>query len=245
MKMDFSAKILNDNETLSATADLRYLLLLKGNCICWISNQKYELKQHDIMFIPENKESTFRCNSERGLIFGLIELKEFDSFIQTPCVYPANKNILIHKLYDLGLETQDITLPFYETINELIGQLMFTALVAVGSQLRKINEQVFQVINDINDNYTNAEYDVKNAIEKTGYTTNHFRKKFQDETGISPNEFVTKRRFDHAESLIRQFKNQVSIKEIAFQCGYKDPYYFSRMFKQHYGVSPQQYIEEL
>ena len=33
----------------------------------------------------------------------------------------------------------------------------------------------------------------------------------------------------------------MSISEIAFQCGFEDPYYFSRLFKQLEGISPMQY----
>lgn len=245
MKMDFSAVIISDNEVLSPVDYFRYLLLLKGKGFYHIENKTFELSQHDLALIPINVEAAFSCDPQNSLLFGLIELKNFESAILTPYVFPAKDTALIHKLYDLGLENHDITLPFYENINELINQLMFTALVAVGSRLRKINAEVFEVINDINKNYTNADYDVRNVITMTGYTMNHFRKMFRDETGLTPNEFITRRRLDHAGDLFRQFKDRITIKEIAFQCGYTDPYYFSRIFKKRYGVSPQQYIIKL
>jgi len=39
--------------------------------------------------------------------------------------------------------------------------------------------------------------------------------------------------------------SQLSIKEIAWQLGYEDQYYFSRMFKKQTGLPPQIYRKQL
>ena len=39
--------------------------------------------------------------------------------------------------------------------------------------------------------------------------------------------------------------SQLSIKEIAWQLGYEDQYYFSRMFKKQTGLPPQKYRNQL
>jgi len=41
------------------------------------------------------------------------------------------------------------------------------------------------------------------------------------------------------------FKSKITIKEIAFQLGYEDPYYFSRIFKIHTGLSPKHFRNRL
>jgi AraC family transcriptional regulator, transcriptional activator of pobA len=43
---------------------------------------------------------------------------------------------------------------------------------------------------------------------------------------------------------ILQYENK-SIKEVAFQLGFKDPYYFSKFFKNHTRVSPTQFLNSL
>ena len=33
----------------------------------------------------------------------------------------------------------------------------------------------------------------------------------------------------------------ITVAEVAYQCGFSDPLYFSRCFKQYFGMSPSQY----
>lgn len=245
MKMDYSALLISDGEILPSVDFFRYLLLLKGKGSCRLGNQTLAISQHDVLTLPSNTEGVFSCDPESRLFFGLIVLKEMDMTIQNPSVAPAANTELVRKVYSLGLENQDVALPYYNTVNALINQLMFASLVASGINSHQFNSQVFEVINDINNHFSNVDYDVKKAIAKTGYTENHFRKLFQYETGTTPNQFITKRHLDRAADLFHQFGTHIPVKEIAWQCGYQDPYYFSRMFKSFYGVSPQQYVSEL
>ena len=63
-----------------------------------------------------------------------------------------------------------------------------------------------------------------------------FRKKFQNEVGEAPIQYLLRYRIAKAkEQLLDTSK---SIKQIAFETGFKDPYYFSRLFKQYEGISP-------
>lgn len=50
-------------------------------------------------------------------------------------------------------------------------------------------------------------------------------------------ELLTMRRLAHAERLFRSSPEK-SIAEIAEECGFPDPYYFSRVFKKHKKISP-------
>ena len=122
---------------------------------------------------------------------------------------------------------------------------MFSALIAGNLRARTMNTQVYDVIMDINEHFLETDYDVRQVIERTGYTVNHFRKLFRDETGVTPTDFVTIRRVDRAIELFQLYKDHIPIKDIAFQVGYQDPYYFSRQFKQRTGKSPQQFVSEL
>jgi signal transduction histidine kinase/DNA-binding response OmpR family regulator/ligand-binding sensor domain-containing protein len=56
-------------------------------------------------------------------------------------------------------------------------------------------------------------------------------------TGCSPNKFIRIIRLNSAKELMKQPGN--SIASIALDCGYNDPGYFARVFKQEYGVTPQ------
>jgi AraC-like DNA-binding protein/quercetin dioxygenase-like cupin family protein len=66
-----------------------------------------------------------------------------------------------------------------------------------------------------------------------------FRKVFRERTGLSPGQYRIRRRIDHARTLLAQ--RGASVKEIAYALGYKDPFTFSKQFKNVVGVSPERF----
>ncbi|MEM5016328.1 response regulator [Metabacillus indicus] len=66
---------------------------------------------------------------------------------------------------------------------------------------------------------------------------------FKEELGISYIDYLTKCRIEKAKKLME--KGSHSLKEIAFEVGYNDPNYFSRVFKKVCKKSPSQYKDSL
>lgn len=61
-------------------------------------------------------------------------------------------------------------------------------------------------------------------------------------TGCSPNRFTRMIRLERAKALLHD--PAYSIASVAMECGYDDPGYFARVFKQEYQVTPQQWRSE-
>ncbi len=66
---------------------------------------------------------------------------------------------------------------------------------------------------------------------------------FREELGISPIAYLNTLKLSHACLLLEHTSRSVS--EIAAECGLCDPYYFSKLFKKKYGLSPVQYRKGL
>lgn len=78
--------------------------------------------------------------------------------------------------------------------------------------------------------------DVAHAVGiDRSYLHNVFKKNFH----ISPQQYLIKRRLEHAVSLL--LTTELSIQQIALDCGYTDQLQFSKLFKKHYLQSPQAY----
>ena len=66
-----------------------------------------------------------------------------------------------------------------------------------------------------------------------------FKRKFKQFFGESPGRYIRQKRMERARELLKI--NTDSITEVAFKCGYPDPGHFSKVFRQHVGLSPRQY----
>ena len=79
--------------------------------------------------------------------------------------------------------------------------------------------------------------EISHLHELCGVSDTYFRKIFISRFGTSPKSYVTEKRVTHAKSIIDS-GDFVSVRELALAVGYKDPLYFGKVFKMHYGISP-------
>ncbi len=70
-----------------------------------------------------------------------------------------------------------------------------------------------------------------------GISHTYFRKIFVARFGTTPKNYVVSKRMSYAKNVIDSGAC-ITVKELAQMAGYKDPLYFGKTFKKHYGVSP-------
>lgn len=99
-------------------------------------------------------------------------------------------------------------------------------------------ESLLSTIDYITKHY-NEEISIPALAEMENLSVSHYRKIFRQRTGMSPGDYLTLQRINTACFYLSQ--NTMTINEIASLVGYKDPLYFSRIFKAKVGMSPRQY----
>lgn len=72
-----------------------------------------------------------------------------------------------------------------------------------------------------------------------GYTPQHTNRLFKQVLGVTPLKYLMQLRMNRAASMLAE--NVLSVHAVGEHVGFDDPYYFSRMFRQYHGRSPQQY----
>ncbi|HMR56860.1 MAG TPA: helix-turn-helix transcriptional regulator, partial [Cyclobacteriaceae bacterium] len=70
-------------------------------------------------------------------------------------------------------------------------------------------------------------------------SANYFGDLIKKETGKSAHEYITLKLIDVAKQ--RMFDATKSVSEVAYELGFKYPQHFTRVFKQHVGVTPLEY----
>jgi DNA-binding response OmpR family regulator len=92
------------------------------------------------------------------------------------------------------------------------------------------------------DNISNAEFSLEELLKEIGISRSHFFRKISSITGQNPSNFIRVVRLKYAADLLLRQEN--SIKEIGFMAGFNSSAYFSKSFREHFGKTPQQYIED-
>jgi len=90
-------------------------------------------------------------------------------------------------------------------------------------------------------NMARSELSVEELSHELGMSRVHLYKKLLQITGKTPIEFIRIIRLKRAAQLLRESQQNVS--EVAYQVGFNNPKYFSKYFKDEFGVLPSVYQE--
>ena len=110
------------------------------------------------------------------------------------------------------------------------------------SHAKPADPVVNELIHTIASSYNNPEFQVTDALLSTGYSKDHIRRRFFQQTGMTPGAYLKSVRMDYAKKLLRQRDTlHLPVKEIAMMCGYYDVAYFCRLFHKETGLTPTEY----
>ena len=71
------------------------------------------------------------------------------------------------------------------------------------------------------------------------FSSHYFASLFKQSTGISPHKYITKCRLERAKILLR--RQDLAISLVCQEVGFKNQSHFTRVFRQHFGISPKSY----
>jgi AraC family transcriptional regulator of arabinose operon len=102
----------------------------------------------------------------------------------------------------------------------------------------QIDDRLLRAITLIDQDLT-ANLDVPRLAKAVNLSVSRFAHLFRAQLGVTPQQFVERRRLDAAARLLELTSRSVAA--VAAQVGYADPLYFSTRFRLHTGSSPTVY----
>ena len=102
--------------------------------------------------------------------------------------------------------------------------------------LQEVHRQVEEHLDD-------PGMDVSKLCRLMAMSRTQLHRKLTALTGMSANRFIRSIRLNKARELLRN--PNLSITEVAFDCGFSTLNYFSRAFSDMFGMSPTEYRERL
>ena len=91
----------------------------------------------------------------------------------------------------------------------------------------------------ISEHYMSEEISLNSVADSVGMSPSYFSSVFSKESGKTFVEFLTETRKEKAKELL--MCSALKTSEIGYEVGYKDPHYFSYIFKKTQGCSPKDY----
>jgi len=108
--------------------------------------------------------------------------------------------------------------------------------------LSSLDEQFLKdAVAAVNAHLDDPVFDVEKLSNAIGLSSNQTYRKIKALTGQTAKEFIRNQRLKTAANLLIQKKRSVS--EIIYMVGFSSPSYFTRCFKDYFGVTPSEYIE--
>lgn len=164
---------------------------------------------------------------------------------------------LLHMIYEV-IHQKGISIKNIYNVQQLNEILQLNCISAIRSKVKKIVLTGTQYINKIEDSDTIAIIKKIKSFIKDNYKDNISRKDiayyvslnpaylsrfFKKETGQTLTEYITKLRLNEAKRLLTE--TDLTITLIAEKIGYKNYSYFSKIFKERYGITPNDYKKRI
>ena len=109
--------------------------------------------------------------------------------------------------------------------------------VTVQTPDEALMERIMQVINE---NLSDSDLSVDIIAQKVGISRVHLHRKMKELTNQTPHSFVRNIRLKQAAKMLRTSKRNIT--EVMYLCGFSNAASFSTMFKNLYGCSPREYM---
>ena len=103
----------------------------------------------------------------------------------------------------------------------------------------KMNPFLQRMVDEIAKNYKESDFSIETLAETLNVSQSTLARKIKSITGKTPIEILVEYRLNAALALLKENKDGLQINEIAYECGFTDPAYFTRKFKEFFGYTPR------
>ena len=224
-----------------------FFLVLEGKGTLTYDNETYEMEKGDCAFI--NCHTSYSHYSENWKIswlhiYGANISQIYQKYKERngKTVFHTQNDMLysnqIEEIYQIANSDNFIKdMAIYSRIINTLHLLMSeTVYEDTGNRKNKYDIQEIKAYIDMS--FAKA-INLKMISERFFINKYYLTRLFKDSYGITINNYILEKRITKAKEMLR-FSN-LSIEDIASQCGINDPNYFSRIFKKIEGTTPKEY----
>ncbi|MDO4945401.1 MAG: AraC family transcriptional regulator [Ruminococcus sp.] len=152
---------------------------------------------------------------------------------------PQRANMLFRQLMDFSRQEKLYTNSILScSLSLLLMELTQEFLDGLNNRSSHISPVVSSAAEWIKSN-CHRQLSIHDIAEEFHYNAEYLSALFKKETGLTLIQYLNRSRIDISKNLLSN--NDISIKEAAYSCGFKDEKYYMKMFKKSEGMTPLQY----
>jgi AraC-like DNA-binding protein len=233
-------------------ADYKIVLVIKGKGLLTLEDKEFEVKAGDLFILFPGVKHLYRADPEDPWEFLWVSFNGracgsiMDLVIFThayPIIHGVSSNIIIQLLtniiFELENDVSDYALKatgfLYLFFSELIP---YTKKISEQQTIKTNENSIKKALAYIDVNY-HQEIGVDTLSRYVNFSRSHFSRLFKKEVNLTVPEYLNKVRIQKAKTLLTG--TDLSVGEVARSVGFKDPFYFSKIFKDIEGQSPSFY----
>lgn len=214
-----------------------------GTGICRYKGKSKQMELGDLLLVPRHTD--YKVSTQQGIQYHWIGLGgEWPSVLFTQAGllsvgYDAEIETLMVDLREtlilrqVGFAQHSVGIMF-----QLVGRI--EAVMGFGKSAESAYPaSVRDAISILRESYAKS-FDANEIASAVGLSPARLRVLFQAWIGESPQQFHTRHRIKQAQRLLEQ--RSMAIYEVAYNVGFTDAHYFSRVFKRVTGMTPTQYL---
>ena len=224
-----------------------------------IGGKRYPIKKGMLFYIPPGVQQTIEPRTQSPIhcmtvhfsgsrmVLGSDGKWRYQEDIQTlkqPSAQEIMDYIPVKELFEKLVDTWNDKGPSYEFIaGTLLRQLLI--LVSHNNKMQSKNYAISLKIDQIIE-YMRQNINRKVTLEElsriVGLSTFYLSKTFKDATGYPIIAYFNKMKIEKAKELL--IEGNKKVKEVAYELGYTNEFYFSRIFKRIEGLSPTEFYNK-
>ncbi|SKC63574.1 hybrid sensor histidine kinase/response regulator transcription factor [Ohtaekwangia koreensis] len=144
---------------------------------------------------------------------------------------PFNFEVLEARINNLLHQREKFQRAFRKTLDIKSSELQITPLDV------KFIEKAVKIVEA---NISSPSFSIQELGMELGISRAYVFKKIQALSGKTPLEFIRTIRLQHAAQLLE--RSQLTVREVGYSVGFNTPKYFTKYFKEQYGVLPSEYL---
>lgn len=218
-----------------------------------VDGENYVLKKSDLLLYQPGQWHTQSTSADEtcSYLTILFDMDLDNSSLIINRVYHATRSIyeafnnFVKASNEQSLYNGELMLCYLKEIIVKLKQYDFhkNTPIAVTPMQQKFENELLNAITLYINNHINIQLTIEDICHQFSVSRSSLQKLFKSNIGIPPKQYIGDLKLEKSKLMIKE--NIYTISEISDELGFTSIHYFSRKFKNHYGITPSDYAKTI